>query len=169
MQDDFFSQNPFYYCTLDSISLPVEVLFFSDLYEKRRAMISGGTMVLMRGRVSTKEDEVKIIAQDITSLSEVRRAVPTTVHINLSTVGLEDTAVEQLTDILGSDPGQCAVCLHLDTLHDGRITVKSKRFKVAPTSETIERMRSLFGKDGVWLDREPDHCETDLQRQETPF
>jgi DNA polymerase-3 subunit alpha len=162
--------NPMAFVTLEDFTGSVESLVFSDLYEKRRSIISGGTMVLMRGKISTKEDEVKIVAQDIIPLSEVRKTVPTTVHINVSTAGLEDDAVEQLGAILERSPGQCAVCLHVNSIHDGPILVKANRFRVSPTSEVFSQVRSLFGEESIWLEREPGQAEeTSMQQQETPF
>ncbi|MFQ6093738.1 MAG: DNA polymerase III subunit alpha, partial [bacterium] len=142
---------PMAFATLEDFTGTMEILIFSDLYEKQRPVAAKGSMVLVRGRVTVQEEEVKIIAKEITPLSEVRREVPTTVHIALSTVGLEDETVDRLAQTLEDNPGRCAVCLHLDTLHGGKVTVRSKRFRVTPTSEAIDQMRSLVGEKGVWL------------------
>ena len=150
--------NPMAFATLEDFTGTVEVLVFSDLYEKHRPLVSNGSMILVRGKATSKEDDVKVIAQEIIPLSEVRKEVPTTVHIHLSTVGLEDGAIDNLTQILRNSPGQCDVCLHLNTLHNGEITVRSNRFRMTPTSEAIIQIKSLVGDDGVWLDRESNHC-----------
>ena len=147
--------NPMAFATLEDFTGTIEILVFSELYEKRRTVVANGSMVLIRGNVSVKEDEVKVIAQAITPLSEVRLEIPTTVHITLSTAGLEDDTIHSLAGILERSPGQCDVCLHVDTLHSGRITLRSKKYRVAPTPEAIDHLRSLIGEGGVWLGRGP--------------
>lgn len=157
--------HPMAFATLEDFTGTVEFLIFSDLYERSRRFVANGSMVLIRGKVSSKEDEIKIIAQEITPLSDVRREVPATVHILLSTVGLEQKAIERLAHILESNQGQCAVCLHLNTLHDGQVVVRSKRFKVTPSTEAVDQVKSIVGEEGVWLDQRPDYD----QEAETPF
>ena len=97
----------------------------------------------------------EIIAREINPLSEVRVEIPTTVHINLSTAGLEDETINSIEGILEKSPGQCTVCLHLNTLHNGKLIIHSKKYRMAPTPEAIDTLRSLVGEEGVWLGHGP--------------
>ena len=146
---------PMAFATLEDFTGTTEILVFSDLFEKRRPLVTNGSMVLVRGKASVKEDEVKIIAQEVTALSEVPLDVPTTVHITLSTAGLEEDTVRGLARILGENPGPYPVRFHLETLHGGEITVRSRKYRIAPTSEAMDRVRALIGEEGVRLGRGP--------------
>jgi DNA polymerase-3 subunit alpha len=142
---------PMAFATLEDFTGTVEILVFSDLYGSRRSIVANGSMVLVRGKVTTKDEEVKIRAQEITPLDDVRVDIPTTVHVALSAVGLEDETLSDLAAVLTDNPGQCAVCLHVNTLHCGTVNMKSRRFRITPTTEAIDQMRSLVGDEGVWL------------------
>ncbi len=144
---------PMAFATLEDFTGTVEILLFSDIYEKHRSLIVNGEMVLVRGKASSKEDEVKIIAQEIITLSNACREVRGTVHISLSTTGLEDETVTRLAEIIKGSPGQCPVCLHLDTIQHGRMALRSQAFSITPSSEVVEHIQQIVGEKGIWLER----------------
>ncbi|UCF78733.1 MAG: DNA polymerase III subunit alpha [Candidatus Eiseniibacteriota bacterium] len=59
------NNKPMAFVTLEDFSGSLECVVFSDLYEKVRREIGTDSVVIVRGRTSSKEEEVKLVAQEV--------------------------------------------------------------------------------------------------------
>ncbi|MCX5801077.1 MAG: DNA polymerase III subunit alpha [Candidatus Eisenbacteria bacterium] len=69
------NKRPMAFITLEDFSGSVECLVFSDLYEKARRDICVDSILIVKGRTSSKEEEIKLIAQEIEEFKDTSEIV----------------------------------------------------------------------------------------------
>ena len=122
----------------------MEVIVFPDLYRKIRAGEIIDRPLVITGRIDRDEAGVKVIASDITPLSEARRLRTRKTHIYTGTEGVGSELLKQLKALLADSPGSSPVFLHL-MYPDGREVVLSlpEDIRIDPAPETIKRIKGL--------------------------
>ena len=146
------------FATLEDFVGSVEVVVFSDCFEKNRRIIRPESMVLVRGRASTKEGEkAKVVASDVISLSKVYQKMKTTLHVLLLKSGASHDILTELKEILSSQPGKTPVILHVrtdDSAEGGQeLKMRLKNISVEVSKELLEKLKSLCGTKNVYLNR----------------
>jgi len=68
------NNRPMAFITLEDFSGSVECLVFPDLYEKARKDIYVDSIVIVKGRTSAKEEEIKLIAQEVEEFKDTSYA-----------------------------------------------------------------------------------------------
>jgi DNA polymerase-3 subunit alpha len=141
------------FATLEDFVGTVEVVIFSDCYEKSRRIIRSDSMVLVKGRASTKEGEkAKIVASDIIGLSKAYQELKPPLHILLFSAGTSEDIVCHLKDFLSAHPGKSPVILHVKS-DDQELKMKLKNESVEVSKELLEKLKGLVGEKNVYLNR----------------
>jgi DNA polymerase-3 subunit alpha len=139
------------FATLEDFLGAVEVLIFSDCFEKRRNLVRNGSMVLIKGRTSTREAEkAKIIASDIIPLDKAYQEMEGLLHLKLGTQIAGDDFIPQLKDILSSHPGKSGVILHMKTQEE-ELKMRVKNIKVKLSRELLKKLKNGLGAENVYL------------------
>jgi DNA polymerase-3 subunit alpha len=158
------------FATLEDFMGSVEVVVFSDCFEENRRIIRSDSMVLVKGRASTKEGEkVKVVASDVTSLSKVYQKMNTMLHVLLLTSGASEDIIAELKGVLSSHPGKSPVILHVRTDQAGgelapnlidsgvgepkELKMRLKNISVEVSKELLEKLKCLCGEKNVYLNR----------------
>jgi DNA polymerase III alpha subunit len=81
------NKRPMAFITLEDFSGSVECVVFSDLYEKARRDICVDSIVIVKGRTSSKEEEVKLIAQEIEEFRDASENSPSPTVTSYSSAG----------------------------------------------------------------------------------
>jgi DNA polymerase-3 subunit alpha len=141
------------FATLEDFVGTVEVVIFSDCYEKSRRIIRSDSMVLVKGRASTKEGEkAKVVISDIIGLSKSYQELKPPLHILLFSAGTSEDVVSPLKEILSAHPGKSPVILHVRT-DDQELKMKLKNESVEVSKELLEKLKGLIGEKNVYLNR----------------
>jgi DNA polymerase-3 subunit alpha len=141
------------FATLEDFVGTVEVVIFSDCYEKSRRIIRSDSMVLIKGRASTKEGEkAKIVASEIIGLSKAYQELKPPLHILLFSAGTSEDIVSHLKDFLSAHPGKSPVILHVKS-DDQELKMKLKNESVEVSKELLEKLKGLVGEKNVYLNR----------------
>jgi DNA polymerase-3 subunit alpha len=149
------------FATLEDFVGTVEVVVFSDCFEENRRIIRPESMVLVKGRASTKEGEkAKVVASEVTSLSKVYQKMKTMLHVLLLTSGASEDILNELKQILSSHPGKSPVILHVRTDQAGgelgepkELKMRLKNISVEVSKELLEKLKCLCGEKNVYLNR----------------
>ncbi len=142
------------FATLEDFMGTVEVVIFSDCFEKNRRLIRADSMVLVKGRASTKEGEkAKVVASDIIGLSKVYQKLKPFLHVLLVSSGDSQDMVTELKDILSAHPGKSPVILHVRT-NDEELKMKLKKTGVEVSGQLLYRLKCLCGEKNVHIERE---------------
>ncbi len=139
------------FATLEDFLGTVEVVIFSDCYEKSRRIIRPDSMVLVKGRASTKEGEkAKVVASDIIGLSKVYQKMQPPVHILLLSSGTNQDIVTELKETLSLHPGKSPVILHVRT-NDEELKMKLKNIEVDVSRDLLTKLKCLCGEKNVYV------------------
>jgi len=136
--------------TLEDLNGTVEVLVFPSTFAKSGSLVKPDAIVFVKGRVNLREEEPKIVANEIAALDSVRAKYTKAVVIDLLTAGLEATSLEKLKKVLSRYPGRIPVYLSF-VKPDGKRTIMSasSTFFVEPHEGLVRDVEKIFGRDVV--------------------
>ena len=136
--------------TLEDFSGNVELIMFSDCYEKHREFIGVDQMVLVTGRVSTREEEAaKIIVQEVVPLEKLTEHFSCQLVVRIEPDCTENTlekALESLDQFKGNTPVLIAA-----TENGSEVYIKSKRYSVNLDFALLNNLKEILGESGAYL------------------
>ena len=144
--------NTMAFVTLEDFYGTVEVVCFSRTFEKFREFLQPDAMVMIVGKANIKEEEVKILCNDVVPLGEVWQRYAKNLYVSLELIGVDDPVLNQVTEILQQNPGHCNLFINLKVKNAAPQTIKSRKLKVNPAPEVITNLRAILGHDNVWVD-----------------
>jgi len=138
-----------------------EIICWSDTYEQFSHLCEKEKMVLVRGKFEKEitpgaegeesKEKCKIIVQKIIPLDETREKLAQSVHIELSTIGLEQIHIDQIHHACEQNRGNCNVVLHLKTKDENEYKIRPRDLKVSPLNETFTELKLLDAVERVYL------------------
>ena len=136
--------------TLEDLEGSVDVLIFPSTFAKAAALVKQETIVFVNGRLSLREEEPKIVANELVAIDAVRAKYTKSVSIELVMAGLEKHVLDNLKKVLSRYPGKVPVALNF-VKPDGTRTVVSigKIFCVEPHDGLVRDVEKLFGQNVV--------------------
>jgi DNA polymerase-3 subunit alpha len=130
---------------LEDLAGGIEVLFFPQSYSVYGMDIAEDTVVLVKGRVSVRDDRVSLIANDLAvpDLSAVGVAKP--IAVSIATRMCTPDKVGALKRVLTSHPGTSDV--HLRLLSGDKVTMLKvdDSLRVTPSSALMGDLKALLG------------------------
>lgn len=135
------------FVTLDDMSGTIEVILFSNVYEKFRGELIKDRPVLISGKLSISASEnPKIICDAITPLDAVAKVKENKVVI-LNTVPRPQiqAALSTMKYFSGNTP------LKVEYVKDGEV-VKTVFYQVAPNRTMWQHLQDLLGKENILVD-----------------
>ncbi|MGI5839654.1 MAG: DNA polymerase III subunit alpha [bacterium] len=127
--------------TLEDLEGSVEVVVFPKIYAKYGKDIQNDAVLMVSGRLSSRDEEAKILADEIIPLSAKR------VSIRLGGNGNQETVLKHLKHILLAHPGNLPVYLHLT--EKSRVILIDRQYWVSDSRELVEEIEALLGGDSV--------------------
>jgi DNA polymerase-3 subunit alpha len=127
----------------------VEVLVFPSAFRQSSQFIIPNNVILLKGRLSLKEEQPKIIANSILPIEEVYGLV-TAININLS--GLRENIFETVKDKLANHSGNIPVYLHFHTPQKEKVKVLvGNQLYVSSNEALIKELSELLGEERISL------------------
>jgi DNA polymerase-3 subunit alpha len=128
----------------------LEVLVFPSVYQQYAKHIQQDAIVFIKGKLSLREDQPKVIANEVIPLSEVQSKYTKAVLVNMKTAGMEDDILLRLKNVMLTFRGEVPVYFCF-AAHDGsRLTMAlGEDYKVRPNEQFAERIEEIVGKDAV--------------------
>ncbi|MBN1129734.1 MAG: DNA polymerase III subunit alpha [Chitinispirillaceae bacterium] len=144
---------PMAFLEIEDFDGTLELLAFGDAYEKFRNLLVEDSMVLVHGSITKREGEEKpkLRLDNCIALSDSRGKLARSVHLRLTTKGLEKEFLERVRRQCRNDKGECSLILHLTTGEGNEYRVRSRNVKVSGDPEAIKSIRGILGKENVWL------------------
>lgn len=135
---------------LEDLTGIVDVLVFPKSYTKIGRHIKADNMLFINGRLSLREEEPKIIAEEATPIEEVQEKKTKALSIKLLTYGLNKKVLESLKLILLSHKGEIPAYIHFQTPANRRVAlVIGADFRIKPSAELINEIEELLGAGSV--------------------
>ncbi len=125
----------------------VEALVFPRTYSAVAKNIQPNSIVLIKGKLSLKEDTPKIIVADLVLFDDIYSLIS---GININISGIRESLFESLKQRLLNSSGRVPIYLHLDTPIRSRVQlVVGKEFFVEPNGPLIDDIEGLLGENRV--------------------
>ncbi|MBN1793840.1 MAG: DNA polymerase III subunit alpha [Candidatus Omnitrophica bacterium] len=138
---------------LEDLEGTVEVLVFPKTYLKCANHIRPNAVILVVGRVSLKEEEPKILANDIIPIDEVPRQCTSRVCLDLITTGLDETSFNSLKEILSRHKGSIPVLLQLMRPDKRRFMMQvEENFFIEPSEEAFKDLERFVGEENIHIE-----------------
>jgi DNA polymerase-3 subunit alpha len=139
------------FVTLDTLEGPCEITVFSDTYEQCAGLLVQDNVVVIPARVSFRNNEPGLLANDVIGIRDVEARLTKAVHIRFNTSGVDKEILERVAHALGDRPGPCDVYLHCVTPQHDEITIHAtSACKVAANDKLKEEIIAILGEDTLW-------------------
>jgi DNA polymerase-3 subunit alpha len=147
------TQNKMAFVTLQDLKGTVEVVVFSDVYEKTKELLKADNTVFLKGKVDAREESRKILASDIISLQDVSKFYTQALIVDLRTVGLESENLQRLKQLLETGRGKTPVYVNFRS-PDGHLTTVSTGddLRVNVTEELFSKIEAIYGEGSVKIE-----------------
>ncbi|MEW5797208.1 MAG: DNA polymerase III subunit alpha [Candidatus Zixiibacteriota bacterium] len=138
------------FATLEDFSGQAELIIFSDCFERSKQVLAADRMVLVSGRVSTREGErPKVIGNEILPLEKLTERFNCQLVIKLNSDCAEKT-IERALATLDQYRGQVPVLLAARE-NGSEVYIKSSRYSVTMDFELLNRLKELLGDSAAYL------------------
>jgi DNA polymerase-3 subunit alpha len=128
--------------TIEDLEGSLEALFFSNTYNQYALTLTEDRIVLIRGRVDKREDQVRFTALEMKS-ADVSAAPNGPLVITLPINQCTPPVVDRMKEILRSHPGKREVHLHLD--ENGMRTVMKLETLITSSPSLSADLKSILG------------------------
>ncbi|MDP3804009.1 MAG: DNA polymerase III subunit alpha, partial [Candidatus Omnitrophota bacterium] len=136
--------------TLEDLESSVEVLVFPSTFSKSGSLIKHDAMVFVKGRINSREEAAKIVANEIVALESVRMKYTKAVSLELIMAGLEKGALDNLKKVLSRYPGRVPVYLNFKKPDGKRVMLSiGESYSVEPHEGLVRDIEKIFGRDIV--------------------
>ncbi|MDP8265587.1 MAG: DNA polymerase III subunit alpha [Candidatus Aceula meridiana] len=127
----------------------VEGVVFPSTYEAISGYLEDGSVVVLVGKVSFRDEAPKLIVNDIKNVKESYQSIKT-IKIDLSGVG--ESGLEKLKNRLEHFPGKVPVYLHLNTnSHKSVQILVGQDLYVDPSEALMDDLKDLLGAERISL------------------
>ena len=135
---------------LEDLTGTVETLVFPRTYQKFANLVRVDSMVFITGKINLREDEPKLIAEEIIPLEEVKSKFTKAVLIRLKTPGLEKPLLDNLKNILSRHRGKVPVFLSFQEPDGRKINVSAGRDCAVKMDDILlDEIENLCGTGSV--------------------
>jgi DNA polymerase-3 subunit alpha len=139
--------DPMVYFSVEDLQGSVEAVAFPKTVAEHGPMIREDAIVVLRGRVDHRGDDVKFIVH---SLSEPELSEDRTVRVRVPASRLSTSVVENLKSVLTNHPGSAPVFIHMTSAEDEKVLRVGAEHNVEPRSALFAELRELLGPSAVF-------------------
>lgn len=132
----------------------VEVLIFSEVYDRHQGLIAPDTVVLIEGTISQRDSQPKIIANSLERVENLREKFQSQLQLNikLDTSEISDADLQEMASLFGNHNGETPVKLQIKSAHSSKpIKMNVRKYVVEPTNELLQSLRNVVGQESVHL------------------
>ncbi len=141
--------NAMAFVTLEDFVGTAECILFSEVYEASRELLLAEKPVLLRGTLSSKgEDDLKVIAAQVTPLEQAVRMLE--IRVRRARVEAEPDLLSEVRALLVANSGTTPVKVCI-TEGESESCVLSRSLQVAVTSRLLETLAARLGAEALRL------------------
>jgi len=134
------------FLNLEDLTGVIEVVVFPDVYKKSSNLLEKDSPILVKGKVSYRNQSLKIIAEKVIHLEKAEEELTSKILIDFSATGLSKDSLVELKNILIGEKGKCPVVLKITTPQKLSVTIDlSQEIKINPKKETLKKIEKLIG------------------------
>lgn len=145
---------PMAFVQVEDLQGSVEVLVFSEVYDRHQGLIAPDTVLLVEGSISQRDTPPKIIANSLERVENLREKFQSQLqlNINLDTAEISEDDLHEMANLFGSNSGETPVKLQIKSEHSSKpISMNVRKYVVEPTNDLLKGLRNVVGQDAVHL------------------
>ena len=136
---------PMCFLTIEDLTSSLEVVVFTDIFEKKRQYLVEDNVILIKGVINSRdEEECKIVCRNIIPFSEE----PKKLYLKI-TKGEGVNKLFELKNILAQEEGNIPVYLYFSEAN--KVMLTEEKFWTLESDIFIEKLKALLGQDNVVL------------------
>jgi DNA polymerase-3 subunit alpha len=145
--------------TLEDLDGSLEVLVFPEAYQRYGSVIQQDGAIMVCGEVSRRDEEAKLVAQEIYPLAEAPRHFTQRVSLHVPVATLNDEKLGKVKDILRMHPGVVPVVICMQFPSGEKVFVRTdKSFRVFPNQDLVQELEQELGERGLYVAVTPEAC-----------
>ncbi len=138
------------FVTLEDLDGTCEVIVFPETFKAASDLIHKDSTVFVRGKVNSREENPKVIAEEIIPLEDVEKKLTKAVAIDLATAGLSSEILAEIKNILVRYPGRVPVHLSFRDPAGKRVVVQSgDRCRIEVKPDLFKELEDLAGVQSI--------------------
>jgi DNA polymerase-3 subunit alpha len=134
--------------TIEDLEGSADVLFFANTYTTHALNLVEDKVVVIRGRVDRREENLRITALDM-SMPDVSAAPTGPVMISLDSARVTPPIVERMKEILRSHPGNREVHLKIEDERGGMVMKIDDGLRVTASPSLSADLKEILGADCI--------------------
>ena len=132
--------------TVEDLEGAIDVMVFAKYYEQHSMSLVEDRIVVIRGRVDKREEEVKMMALDL-SMPDISAAPTGPLIISMETARCTAPVVDRIKEILRSHPGKREVHLKLDDGKKSMVLKIGDELRVTASPSLSADLKTILGPD----------------------
>ncbi|VAX19603.1 DNA polymerase III alpha subunit [hydrothermal vent metagenome] len=141
------------YITVEDLKGTVDAIVWPDLFSKSVGLLESDEPIFIKGTADVDEDRgSKIIAKEIMTFAEAREKFTNSVHVHMTTPGLEEETLAELRGLFDRHRGVCPVVLRFAVPGKGEISIRASGVAVSAGDQLIADIEQLLGSESVSLE-----------------
>jgi len=140
------------YITLEDLYGSMNVICFADIYQRSKALLKGDEPLLLKGQLDISEENVKIIANDITALQDAPDISPyySSVHFQVETQSMSsEDYILQIKYLSDKYKGTAEGFIHLLNGNSETIIFLGSDCRFQLTPELLQATRLVLGPNSI--------------------
>lgn len=132
----------------------IEVLVFSEVYDRHQGLIAPDTVLLIEGTISQRDSQPKIIANSLERVENLREKFQNQLQLNikLDTSEISEDDLQEMASMFGSNSGETPVKFQVKSEHSSKpISMNVRKYVVDPSNELLSGLRNVVGQEAVRL------------------
>ncbi|MDZ7719684.1 MAG: DNA polymerase III subunit alpha [Balneolaceae bacterium] len=145
---------PMAFIQVEDLHGSVEVLVFSEVYDRHQGLIAPDTVLLIEGTISLRDSQPKIIANSLERIENLREKFQSQLQLNikLDTSEISEDDLHEMATLFDSNTGETPVKLQIKSDHASKpIRMNVRKYVVDPSNELLKGLRNVVGQESVYL------------------
>jgi DNA polymerase-3 subunit alpha len=140
------------FATLEDRGGAVELVVFSDVFEKSRSLLAADRVLAVVGKVDRSRGEPKLKVERLLAPEDLAPKPPRAVHVRFARTGLDEQEFLRLRDLMVGKPGDCTVYFHIQGEgQDGEVVIKaSPQLALSAEEDILTQVRSSPLVEDAW-------------------
>ena len=144
------NKNTIAYTTLEDTTGTVDVIVFSAVLASYRSIMTEGSVVVINGKVSEREDrDAEIVCESVELVPESVQNIVQITTLYLKIPSTNSKEFNQVCDVLSKYSGESDVIMVCED--SGKKIMAPDRLKIQPSNELEEALSEILGKNNVKL------------------
>lgn len=132
------------FLTFEDLKGTVEVIVFSDVYQKIADLLTQDVPMVLTGQVERGEEGAKIMAKEMIPLTECLNRQTQSVHFKIPAPLFTEDRMQGLNRILAEYPGACKAFIHLLIPGDTETVMELPKGVDLSSEKVVNRINVLF-------------------------